>query len=70
TLVKAALSAKPYRDLATSRQGAAGYSMFRRIPRRTLDRLTLKRLRASAARGRFDGSEIAAPLRERLLSLR
>jgi NAD(P)-dependent dehydrogenase (short-subunit alcohol dehydrogenase family) len=68
TLVKAALSPKPYRDLATSRQGAAGYSMFRRIPRRALDRLTLTRLRATAARGHFDESEMAAPLRKRLLS--
>jgi NAD(P)-dependent dehydrogenase (short-subunit alcohol dehydrogenase family) len=68
TLVKAALSPKPFRDLATSRQGAAGYAMFRRIPRRTLDRLTLKRLRAGVARGHFDESEMAAPLRKRLLS--
>jgi NAD(P)-dependent dehydrogenase (short-subunit alcohol dehydrogenase family) len=67
TLVKAALSEKSYRDLATSRQGAAGYSMFRRMPRRALDRLTLKRLRKSAARGHFDESELAAPLRKRLL---
>ena len=43
--VKAALSEKPYRDLATSRQGAAAYAMLRRIPRRALDRGTLKRLR-------------------------
>lgn len=69
TLVKAALSPKPYRDLATSRQGAAGYSMLRRMPRRALDRLTLKRLRQSAARGHFDQSEMAAPLRKRLLHL-
>jgi NAD(P)-dependent dehydrogenase (short-subunit alcohol dehydrogenase family) len=68
TLVKAALSPRPFRDLATSRQGAAGYAMFRRIPRRTLDRLTLKRLRATAARDHFDQSELAAPLRSRLLS--
>jgi NAD(P)-dependent dehydrogenase (short-subunit alcohol dehydrogenase family) len=67
TLVKAALSARPYRDLATSRQGAAGYAMFRRMPRRALDRLTLKRLRATAARGHFDQWEMAAPLRKRLL---
>ena len=67
TLVRAALSPKPYRDLATSRQGAAGYSLFRRMPRRALDRLTLKRLRATAARGHFDESELAAPLRKRLL---
>jgi NAD(P)-dependent dehydrogenase (short-subunit alcohol dehydrogenase family) len=68
TLVKAALAPTPYRDLATSRQGAAGYAIFRRIPRRALDSLTLKRLRASAARGHFDESELAAPLRKRLLS--
>jgi hypothetical protein len=42
--------------------------MFRRMPRRALDRLTLKRLRATAARGHFDESELAAPLRRRLLS--
>ena len=68
TLVRAALSERPYRDLATSRQGAAGYAMFRRMPRRALDRLTLKRLRATADRGRLDESELAAPLRKRLLS--
>jgi NAD(P)-dependent dehydrogenase (short-subunit alcohol dehydrogenase family) len=68
TLVKAALSPKPYRDLATSRQGAAAYATIRRLPRRTLDRITLKRLRATAARGHFDNAEIAAPLRKRLLS--
>lgn len=66
TLVKAALSEKPFRDLATSRRGAAGYSLLRRMPRQAIDRLTLKRLRASAARGHFDESELAAPLRERL----
>jgi NAD(P)-dependent dehydrogenase (short-subunit alcohol dehydrogenase family) len=70
TLVKAALSPKPFRDLATSRQGAAGYQLFRRLPRRTLDRMTLSRLRASAARGQFDNSELAAPLRKRLLASR
>jgi NAD(P)-dependent dehydrogenase (short-subunit alcohol dehydrogenase family) len=69
TLVKAALSPRPYRDLATSRQGAAAYAAIRRLPRRTLDRLTLRRLKATAARGHFDQSEIAAPLRARLLGL-
>jgi NAD(P)-dependent dehydrogenase (short-subunit alcohol dehydrogenase family) len=67
TLVRAALSERAYRDLATSRQGAAAYSMLRRIPRRTLDRLTLKRLRATAARGHFDNAAMAAQLRKRLL---
>jgi NAD(P)-dependent dehydrogenase (short-subunit alcohol dehydrogenase family) len=68
TLVRAAVSERPYRDLATSRQGAAGYAMLRNIPRRTLDRLTLRRLRATAVRGHFDGSDLAAPLRKRLLA--
>jgi NAD(P)-dependent dehydrogenase (short-subunit alcohol dehydrogenase family) len=68
TLVKAALSEKPYRDLATSRQGAAAYALLRQMPRRVLDRVTLKRVRASAARGHFDNSEMAEPLRKRLLS--
>lgn len=67
TLVKAALSPKPFRDLATSRQGTTGYAIFRRLPRRLLDRATLKRLRAGAARGHFDESELTAPLRRRLL---
>src|SRR3954463_6174579 len=49
TLVKAALSPKPFRDLATSRQGTTGYAIFRRLPRKLLDRATLKRLRAGAA---------------------
>ena len=66
TLVKAALSPEPYRDLATSRQGAAGYAMFRRMPRKALDRLTLSRLRKSARRGHFDNSEMAAEMRARL----
>jgi NAD(P)-dependent dehydrogenase (short-subunit alcohol dehydrogenase family) len=69
-LVKAALSDKPYRDLATSRQGAAAYAMLRRIPRRTLDRATLKRLRATVAKGHFDNSEMAAALRKRLETLK
>ena len=68
TLVRAALSERPFRDIATSRQGAAGYAMFRRLPRRTLDRLTLKRLKATATRGHLDDSELTAPLRKRLMS--
>jgi NAD(P)-dependent dehydrogenase (short-subunit alcohol dehydrogenase family) len=67
TLVKAALSQEAYRDLATSRQGAMGYALLRRLPRKVLDRGTLKRLRAGAAAGRYDSSELAAPLRKRLL---
>lgn len=65
-MVRAALDAKPHRDLATSRQGAVGYALFRHLPRKALDRLTLKRLRQSAARGQFDNAEMAADLRKRL----
>jgi NAD(P)-dependent dehydrogenase (short-subunit alcohol dehydrogenase family) len=68
TLVKAALDPRPHRDLATSRQGTFGYALLRHLPRRVLDRFTLKRLRESASRGSFDGSELAAPLRKRLLN--
>jgi short-subunit dehydrogenase len=68
TLVKAAVNPRAYRDLATSRQGAIGYALLRHLPRRLLDRAMLKRLRASAARGHFDGSSLAAPMRERLSS--
>jgi NAD(P)-dependent dehydrogenase (short-subunit alcohol dehydrogenase family) len=67
TLVKATLAPKAYRDLATSRQGTVGYALMRHLPRRLLDRGTLKRLRESAHRGHFDASELAAPLRRRLL---
>jgi NAD(P)-dependent dehydrogenase (short-subunit alcohol dehydrogenase family) len=65
-LVRAALADQPPRDLATSRQGTVGYAIFRHLPRRALDRLTLKRLRQSAARGQFEHSELAADLRKRL----
>src|SRR3954447_13534907 len=68
TLVKAALDPEAPRDLATSRQGAVGYALMRHTPRKLLDRITLKRLRESARQGRFDESELAAPLRERLRS--
>jgi NAD(P)-dependent dehydrogenase (short-subunit alcohol dehydrogenase family) len=70
TLVRAALDPKPYRDLATTRQGGVGYAVLRHLPRRVLDRVTLKRLRESAARGRFDESELAEPLRNRLRAAR
>ena len=70
TLVKATLDPKPHRDLATSRQGAAGYALFRHMPRKLLDRLTLKRMRQSAARGRFDNAEMAAEMRTRLRAAR
>jgi NAD(P)-dependent dehydrogenase (short-subunit alcohol dehydrogenase family) len=66
TLVRAALDPKPHRDLATSRQGAVGYAFLRHLPRKLVDRATMKRLRAGAARGQFDQSEMAAAMRARL----
>jgi NAD(P)-dependent dehydrogenase (short-subunit alcohol dehydrogenase family) len=67
TLVRAALDPVAHRDLATSRQGTLGYAVFRHLPRRVLDRLTATRLRQAARRGRFDRSELAASMRERLI---
>jgi NAD(P)-dependent dehydrogenase (short-subunit alcohol dehydrogenase family) len=67
TLVRAALDEQAHRDLATSRQGSFGYAIFRHLPRRMLDRLTAKRLHQAAQRGQFEGSELAADLRGRLL---
>jgi short-subunit dehydrogenase len=66
TLVRAALDPVAHRDLATSRQGAVGYAIFRHIPRRVLDRRTARRLRDAARRGQFDDSELAAELRGKL----
>ncbi len=66
TFVRAALDNPAPRDLATSRQGTVGYALLRRLPRRLLDRLTLRRLRASAKRGHFDQAPMAADLRARL----
>lgn len=64
-MVRAALG--PYaRDLATTRAGTIGYALLRLAPRRLVDRITRARMRAAARRGRFDGSELAAELRERL----
>jgi NAD(P)-dependent dehydrogenase (short-subunit alcohol dehydrogenase family) len=58
TLVRAALG-RPARDLATTRQGALGYALARRAPRRLMDRLTLSTLRRHVASGRFDRSTMA-----------
>jgi NAD(P)-dependent dehydrogenase (short-subunit alcohol dehydrogenase family) len=66
TLVKAALDPVAHRDLATSRQGGVGYTIFRHLPRKFLDKATLKRLKASAKQGHFDDSAMAADLRKRL----
>ncbi len=67
TLVRAALG-PPARDLATTRRGATGYALARRLPRPLLDRVTRARMRRLARRGHFDGSALAAPLAARLKS--
>ena len=64
-LVRAALG-PPARDLATTRRGGIGYALLRAAPRRLSDRLLRARLRRAAGEGHFDGSELAADLRERL----
>jgi NAD(P)-dependent dehydrogenase (short-subunit alcohol dehydrogenase family) len=65
TLVRAALG-RPARDLATTRQGAVGYALARRAPRRLMDRLTRRQLRRHVTRGSFDRSEMAREYVERL----
>jgi NAD(P)-dependent dehydrogenase (short-subunit alcohol dehydrogenase family) len=65
TLVRAALG-RPARDLATTRQGAVGYALARRAPRRLMDWLTLRTIRHHVSRGGFDKSKMAREFVERL----
>jgi NAD(P)-dependent dehydrogenase (short-subunit alcohol dehydrogenase family) len=65
TLVRAALG-PPARDLATTRAGAAGYFLARRLPRPLMDRLARARMRRLAAKGHFDRAPMASELRARL----
>jgi NAD(P)-dependent dehydrogenase (short-subunit alcohol dehydrogenase family) len=65
TLVRAALG-PPVRDLATTREGAIGYALARRAPRRLMDWLTLRQVRRHVTRGSFDRSEMARDYVERL----
>jgi NAD(P)-dependent dehydrogenase (short-subunit alcohol dehydrogenase family) len=65
TLVRAALG-PPARDLATTRQGALGYALARRAPRRLMDWLTVRQLRRAVSSGRLDRSEMARDYLERL----
>ncbi len=59
TLVRAALG-PPARDLATTRAGAVGYFLARRLPRGLIDRAGRARMRRLARDGHFDGSPLAA----------
>jgi NAD(P)-dependent dehydrogenase (short-subunit alcohol dehydrogenase family) len=69
TIVRAILGA-PVRDLATTRRGSAGYALLRLAPRGLVDRAVVRRMRQAVARGNFDGSELAADLRERISTTR
>jgi NAD(P)-dependent dehydrogenase (short-subunit alcohol dehydrogenase family) len=66
TIAKAALD-EPRRDLATSRRSAIGYALLRAAPRGLVDRMVRRQMRRAASRGAFEGSQLAAPLRSRLL---
>jgi NAD(P)-dependent dehydrogenase (short-subunit alcohol dehydrogenase family) len=66
TLVRAALGRRPARDLATTRQGALGYALARRAPRRLMDRLTLTTLRRAVSAGQLDRSKMARDFVQRL----
>jgi NAD(P)-dependent dehydrogenase (short-subunit alcohol dehydrogenase family) len=52
TIARAALG-RPARDLATTRRGAFGYAVARRVPRRLLDRAVSQRLARMARGGGF-----------------
>jgi NAD(P)-dependent dehydrogenase (short-subunit alcohol dehydrogenase family) len=58
TLVRAALG-RPARDLATTRQGAVGYTLARAVPRGLMDRLTAARMKRLARGGHFPADGLA-----------
>jgi NAD(P)-dependent dehydrogenase (short-subunit alcohol dehydrogenase family) len=66
TLVRAALGKRPARDLATTRQGALGYALARRTPRRLMDKITLTALRRAVTAGQLDRSQMAREFVQRL----
>jgi NAD(P)-dependent dehydrogenase (short-subunit alcohol dehydrogenase family) len=68
TLVRAALGRRAARDLATTRQGAVGYALARRTPRRVMDKLTLTTLRRAVTAGQLDRSKMAREFVQRLRS--
>jgi short-subunit dehydrogenase len=68
TLVRAALARRAARDLATTRQGAVGYALARRTPRRVMDRITLTALRRAVTAGQLDRSRMARDFVQRLRS--
>jgi NAD(P)-dependent dehydrogenase (short-subunit alcohol dehydrogenase family) len=64
-IARAALG-RPARDLATTRRGAVGYAVARRVPRRALDRAVSRLVARPARRGRFDTGGLAGELVARL----
>jgi len=66
-LVRATLGPRPPRDLASTRRAAISYALLRLAPRRLVDAAMLRHLERAAARGHFDDSVLAEPLRSRLL---
>ena len=56
---RAALSEKPVRDLATTRNGTINYGVVKLAPRGLLDRLTRMRMRHLARKGHFDDSDMS-----------
>jgi NAD(P)-dependent dehydrogenase (short-subunit alcohol dehydrogenase family) len=52
----------PRRDVATTRAGALGYAVVRRLPRRTVDRLVMSRVRLQARSGAGADSALAGDL--------
>lgn len=66
TLTRAALTAKPPRDLATTRRGGVNYTLLRRVPRRAVDRVTMAYLRRIVRRGGFKRSKMAGDFVRRL----
>jgi NAD(P)-dependent dehydrogenase (short-subunit alcohol dehydrogenase family) len=67
TIARAALG-RPARDLATTRRGAFGYALARRVPRRALDRAVSRRLRRLARRGGFASGGLAGEMMAQLRS--
>jgi NAD(P)-dependent dehydrogenase (short-subunit alcohol dehydrogenase family) len=65
TIARAALG-RPARDLATTRRGAFGYAVMRRVPRRLLDRAVSGRLRRLARGGGMDPDGLAGSMVARL----
>jgi NAD(P)-dependent dehydrogenase (short-subunit alcohol dehydrogenase family) len=65
TIARAALG-RPARDLATTRRGAFGYAVARRVPRRWLERAVAGRLTRLARRGGMDPGGLAGEMVARL----